>query len=98
MQVGYAAVVEEIGRTFLVKQTMTEKVQSSADTDFKIQKIVEAALRNIEAKRDHEMATIFSLVPQSHIPVIATGKRCQDSISKELFIVLGFKTKDKRLH
>ena len=53
------------------------------------------ALKEIEKRSDVEIATLFSLVPESHTPLISTGKRCRDEESGENFICLGFGQMDK---
>jgi len=37
-----------------------------------------------------EIAALFNLVPASQIPLITTGKRCQDAESGDQIICLGF--------
>jgi len=53
------------------------------------------SLKNIDKRSDYEIATLFSLVPESHTPLISTGKRCCDTISGEDFTCLGFAANDK---
>ena len=42
-----------------------------------------------------ETAAIFSLVPPSHLPLIATGMRCKDFESGDEFICLGYAKSDE---
>lgn len=44
----------------------------------------------IDNRNSVEIATLFSLVPEAHIPIITTGSRCYDQETKESMIVLGF--------
>ena len=37
-----------------------------------------------------EIATLFKLIPETHLPMIATGSRCFDQETKDSIIVLGF--------
>ena len=53
------------------------------------------SLKDIERRTDIEIATLFSLVPESHTPLISTGKRCYDVESGDEFICLGFAQADK---
>lgn len=53
------------------------------------------ALKKIDEQNDISIATLFSLVPESHSPVISTGKRCKDEESGDEFICLGFTQADK---
>ena len=53
------------------------------------------SLKDIERRTDVEIATLFSLVPESHTPLISTGKRCFDVESGDEFICLGFTQADK---
>lgn len=53
------------------------------------------SLKNIDQRTDIEIATLFSLVPESHSPIICTGKRCRDEESGVHFICLGFAQVDK---
>ena len=54
-----------------------------------------ASLKDIESRTDIEIATLFSLVPESHSPIISTGKRCKDEESGDEFICLGFTQTNK---
>ena len=85
--VGTPAVIEEIIRTFLVIQGK----EGAAEIRGK----VEAALQQIDSLNDTEIGALFSLVPESHPPLISAGKRCRDEESGEHFICLGFARTDQ---
>jgi hypothetical protein len=50
---------------------------------------------DIENRTIVETAAIFSLVPPSHLPLIATGMRCKDFESGDEFICLGYAKSDE---
>jgi len=52
------------------------------------------SLKEIDKRSDVEIATLFSLVPESHSPIISTGKRCKNVESGDEFICLGFTQAD----
>lgn len=60
---------------------MTITTKDQPDANF-IRKKIEEALQEVERLSDAEIATLFSLVPESHTPLISTGKRCYDEESK----------------
>lgn len=88
--VGTPAVIEEIIRTFLVIQG-----KEGAEYAAEIRGKVEAALQQIDSLNDTEIGALFSLVPESHPPLISAGKRCRDEESGEHFICLGFARTDQ---
>ena len=90
VEVGKPAVIEEIIRTFEIVQTKTDCEHSDH-----IRNQIMASLKDIDRRTDTEIATLFSLVPESHSPVISTGKRCKDEESGDEFICLGFTQADK---
>ena len=85
IEVGKPCVVEEIIRTFLT-------IQKKPDAEHirVIREQIEKSLIQIEHRTDIEISTLFSLVPESHTPLISTGKRCRDDESGDEFICLGF--------
>ena len=86
--VGTPAVVEEIIRTFLAILGKEERYGAE------IRGRIEAALQQASSLSDCEIGTLFSLVPESHPPLISAGKRCRDEESGEHFICLGFARTD----
>lgn len=85
VEVGKPCVIEEIIRTFLTIQKKTDGEHVRV-----IREQIEKSLIQIENRTDIEIATLFSLVPESHTPLISTGKRCRDDESGDEFICLGF--------
>ena len=84
VEVGKPAVIEEIIRTFEI--VIKENLEHSEE----IRNVIIVSLKKIDERKDYEIATLFSLVPESHTPIISTGKRCRDMESDDEFICLGF--------
>ena len=89
VEVGKTAVVDEITRTFLILQ----QLQDSTSKDQVLQQI-ETAVGKVEKLSDDAVATLFSVIPESQLPGVSIGKRCQDE-KKETFVVLGFRSSNK---
>jgi len=71
------------------------QTNTSAEHSDTIREKIATALKDIDRRSDIEISTLFSLVPESHTPLISTGKRCRDEESGEDFVCLGFAHTEK---
>ena len=90
IELGKPVVIQEITRTFLTYSTL-KPIANDGGPNWQesIQKKIEQALLKVDTLAEDQVATVFQLVPEAQIPVLATGKRAQ--AENDQFVILGFK-------
>lgn len=92
VEVGKTVVVEEIARTFMVQQTLTYNSESAEDKQ--LRNVISSALMKVAEMTEEAVSSVFSIIPEANIPVIALGKLC--SQNKDQFVVIGFTKNSSR--